>query len=33
LRQQNIHGILFAVVTHENKFQGVSAPFLLTQND
>jgi hypothetical protein len=24
--------ILFAVFTHENKSQGVSTPFLLTQN-
>jgi putative transposase len=25
--------ILFAVFTHENKSQGISTPFLLTQND
>jgi transposase-like protein len=25
--------ILFAVFTHENKSQGVSTPFLLTQNN
>jgi hypothetical protein len=24
---------LFAVFTHENKSQGVSTPFLLTQNN
>jgi hypothetical protein len=25
--------LLFAVFTHENKLQGVSTPFLLTQNN
>jgi hypothetical protein len=25
--------ILFAVFTHENKSQGLSTPFLLTQNN
>ena len=25
--------ILFAVFTHENKMQGISAPFLLTQTN
>ena len=26
------HDILFAIFTHENKSQGISTPFLLTQN-
>jgi transposase-like protein len=29
----SMDGILFAVFTHENKMQGISAPFLLTQNN
>ncbi len=29
----SIDRTLFAIVTHENKSQGVSTPFLLTQNN